>query len=42
MESDTPPTTTELTIELQNQIGLNYQQYIGKLIFLVITCHPDI
>ena len=29
-------------LELQQNMGLNYQQAIGELIFLPVTCRPDI
>ena len=42
METATPPSTDKLKIDLQNEMGLNYRQAIGELIFLMVTCRPDI
>ena len=42
METASPPTNDKLKIELQNEMGLNYRQAIGELIYLMVTCRPDI
>ena len=42
METAILPSTDELKLSLQNEMGLNYRQVIGELIFLMVTCRPDI
>ena len=42
MEKAIPPTDVKEIRQLQLEMGLNYRQAIGELIFLMITCRPDI
>ena len=42
MESAQPPVLEQDKQSLQIEMGLNYRQDIGELIFLMITCRPDI
>ena len=42
METAIPPITDDSKLELQNNMGINYRQAIGELIFLMVTCRPDI
>ena len=42
LETAVPPTDDELRRKLQLDMGLNYRQAIGELIFLMVTCRPDI
>ena len=42
MEMAVPPSDDKTKVELQNDMGLNYCQAIGELIFLMVTCRPDI
>ena len=37
-----PPSTDTLKTDLQNNMGINYRQAIGDLIYLMVTCRPDI
>ena len=42
LETATPPSTESEERKLQLEMGFNYRQAIGKLIYLMVTCHPDI
>ena len=42
MEKAVPPITTKDINQLQSNMGFNYRQAIGELIFLMVTCRPDI
>ncbi len=42
METAQPPILAQDIESLQIEMGLNYRQAIGELIFLMITCRPDI
>ena len=42
METAQPPILEQDIRDLQVEMDLNYRQAIGELIFLVITCRPDI
>ncbi len=42
LESAVPPSTEQEQRKLQVEMGLNYRQAIGELIFLMVTCRPDI
>ena len=42
METAQPPILEQDIRDLQVEMGLNYRQAIGELIFLMITCRPDI
>ena len=42
MEKAIPPTDVKEIRQLQLEMGFNYRQAIGELIFLMITCRPDI
>ena len=42
MKSAQPPILAQDIQTLQIEMGLNYRQAIGELIFLMITCRPDI
>ena len=37
-----PPTRTKDINQLQSDMGFNYRQAIGELIFLMVTCRPDV
>lgn len=34
--------TNDQTIELRNDMGINYCKVVGELVFLMVACHPDI
>lgn len=36
------PSTPKEVTQLQSEMGFNYKQVIGELIFLMVTCRPDI
>ena len=42
METAIPLTSDRSKIEVQNDMGINYRQAIGELIFLMVLCRPDI
>ena len=42
METAVPPQDEKSRRALQLDMGLNYRQAIGELIFLMVTCRPDI
>ena len=42
MESAQPPILEDDKQKLQLEMGLNYRQAVGELIFIMITCRPDI
>ena len=42
MESAQPPILKDDKQTLQLEMGLNYRQAVGELIFIMITCRPDI
>ena len=42
MEKAIPPNTDKEKRALQLELGFNYRQAIGELIFLMVTCRPDI
>ena len=42
MESAVPPSDESSQRQLQLNMGFNYRQAIGELIFLMVTCRPDI
>ena len=42
VENAIPPTNEKDIQQLQLEMGFNYYQAIGELIFLMITCRPDI
>ena len=42
MEKAIPPSNMKEIHQLQLEMGFNYRQAIGELIFLMITCRPDI
>ena len=42
LENAIPPSNPKEQTDLQSNMGFNYRQAIGELIFLMITCRPDI
>ena len=42
IESSTPPTTEADKINLQHEMGFNYRQGIGELLYAMVTCRVDI
>lgn len=42
LENAIPPTTEKDIIKLQREMGFNYRQAIGELIYMMVTCRPDI
>ena len=42
LENATPPTTEKERQQLQVDMGLNYRQAVGALIYLMVTCRPNI
>ena len=42
MENAIQPETKESTLNLQNEMGNNCCQVVGELIFLMVTCCPDV
>ena len=42
LETAKPPSDASEQQKLQLEMGINYRQAIGELIFLMVTCRPDI
>jgi len=42
LESTSPPVTDKERYLLQKEMGINYRQAIGELIYAMVTCRPDI
>lgn len=42
LETSTGPNTDKEQKQLQQEMGFNYRQAIGELIYMMVTCRPDI